>query len=198
MAKKIIDSAEQIKSKLALHFSSILSLLNLDLKDPNLADTPRRVADMYYNELCVGLHTEPPKCTVFPSKGIGKHQMVVIKDIETVSLCSHHWMPFIGKTHIGYIPGKSLMGLSKGNRIVNYFAARPQLQENLTDQIGEHLKDVLQTEDVMVVMSAKHMCMSIRGAKDHSSSAITSFVSGKFFDEDIVRAEFFKLLNLPL
>lgn len=185
------------KQEIARAFEHIMILLGLDVKDPSLKDTPNRVAKMYAEELCAtSLGTKLPKMTVFPnSKAKGKiNQMLIVKDIDFASMCEHHFMPFMGKAHIAYIPGKKVLGLSKFNRLVKYYAAQPQVQERLTQQIGESLVKLL-GNNVAVVMEASHLCCKIRGTKDATSYTTTSFLSGKFSDSDIVRQEFLSLLK---
>lgn len=188
-----IDTGQKKINDIATHFAGIMRLLGLDPTTPGLIDTPKRVARMLYNETCLGLHTEPPKVTTFPNQH-GK-QMIVVRDIKVRSLCEHHFLPVIGVAHIGYMPEKKLAGLSKFNRVVAYFAGKPQLQERLMKDICAYLVEQLQTQDIMVVIKAKHFCTCARGVKDDNSETVTSHVSGKFF-EQTVRDEFFKLLQL--
>jgi len=176
---------------IASHFEHIMQILGLDLNDASLKDTPMRVAKMYVNELCATLSYQPPKFTMFPTE---RKNMVIVKDIQVVSICEHHWMPIIGKVHIGYIPNGQEAGLSKFNRMVAYLAAKPCMQERLTHEIGLFLKTVL-TPDVMVVMKAKHHCCASRGVRDPNSDTVTSFIEGKFFQYE-VRNEFLQLLAL--
>ena len=172
------------------HMYGIMSALGLDLNDPSLKDTPRRVAKLYVSEIFAGLHLEAPKMTVFPNKNYD--QMVLIRDITVNSCCEHHFLPFVGKCSIAYLPGKNVLGLSKFSRAVQHFAARPQLQERLTTDIGTFLQKVLKTKDVAVLVDCVHTCCSIRGAKDATSSTVTSFLGGKFKDTAL-RSEFLTL-----
>lgn len=176
------------------HVRGIIQELGLNINDENLKETPHRVAKMYVEELFAGLNAELPKITLFENE-YGS-QMLVEKDIEVISVCAHHFVPIIGKAHIGYIPNKKVMGLSKFHRIVRYYAARPQLQERLTHQIGSFLTGVLElSEDVMVVINAEHHCCKIRGVRDTNSRTLTSYMSGAFEDA-AARQEFFKLLEI--
>lgn len=169
--------------------------LGLDLDDPNLMDTPRRVARMYCDELLSGLNSPKPKVTVFPNDS--KYSQMILSDkIYFSSLCSHHFLPFSGYAWILYIPDKNLIGLSKFSRIVNYFAARPQLQENLTHQIANYLITKLKPRGVMIVMRALHQCMHCRGVKQHSGAGmVTSAIYGAF-EEGEVRSEGMNLIQL--
>lgn len=148
--KKQIDT-------IANHFSAIMRELKLDLTDPSLRDTPQRYAKMMVNEICSANFTKPPKLTTFPV-GEAADQMVIVRNISIHSLCEHHFLPFIGVCHIAYFPDKKLLGLSKFNRSAQYFGNKPQVQERLTNEIAHYLKSGLQTEDVAVVITAKHLC----------------------------------------
>ncbi|MBA4303250.1 MAG: GTP cyclohydrolase I FolE [Sphingobacteriaceae bacterium] len=177
------------------HFREIMNIMGLDLTDDSLKGTPHRVAKMYVEEIFSGLDpANKPKIALFENK-YKYNQMLVERDITLYSNCEHHFVPIVGKAHVAYISNGSVIGLSKINRIVEYFAKRPQVQERLTKQISAELKRVLQTEDVAVVIDAHHMCVSMRGVEDHSSSTITADYSGKFLDE-ATRNEFLKYLEL--
>jgi GTP cyclohydrolase IA len=177
------------------HFEQIMHILGLDLTDDSLKGTPHRVAKMYVNEIFSGLNPDnKPKMTLFDNH-YNYSQMLVEKNITFYSTCEHHFVPIFGKAHVAYFSSGKVIGLSKLNRIVQYFSKRPQVQERLTNQIGEELKKALQTEDVAVVMDAAHLCVASRGVKDTSSSTVTAFFSGKFEDES-VKAEFLKYLEL--
>lgn len=177
------------------HFREIMNVLGLDLTDDSLKGTPHRVAKMYVEEIFSGLNPDnKPKIALFENK-YQYNQMLVERDITLYSNCEHHFVPIVGKAHVAYISNGHVIGLSKINRIVEYFAKRPQVQERLTKQISAELKRVLQTEDVAVVIDAHHMCVSMRGVEDHSSSTITADYSGKFLDE-ATRNEFLKYLEL--
>jgi GTP cyclohydrolase I len=166
------------------HFTSIMEILGLDLSDDSLRGTPKRVAKMYVQEFFGGLNpANKPNATLFDNK-FGYHEMVVEKNISFYSTCEHHFVPFAGKAHIAYINNGQVIGLSKLNRIVKYFAKRPQVQERLTIQIGKELQRVLNTDDVAVILDAKHLCVASRGIEDDTSSTVTAFYGGAFNDEE--------------
>jgi GTP cyclohydrolase IA len=179
---------------IAKHFKDIMYILGLDLTDDSLNGTPTRVAKMYVNEIFKGLNpANKPKITLF--KNTYKYnEMLVEKNITVQSYCEHHFVPIVGKAHVAYISNGNVIGLSKINRIVEYFAKRPQVQERLTVQIAEELKSVLKTEDVAIVIEANHMCVSSRGIQDQTSSTVTSSYHGKFLDTNC-RAEFLTYLD---
>ncbi len=173
-------SDEEKKSKIEYHFTGIMNALGLDLTDDSLQGTPKRVAKMYIEEIFSGLNpANKPKVALFDNK-YQYNQMLVEKNITFYSNCEHHFVPIIGKAHVAYISSGKVIGLSKLNRIVQYYAKRPQVQERLTNQVAEELKSVLQTDDVAVIIDAKHLCVSSRGVKDDTSSTVTSFFGGKF------------------
>lgn len=173
-------SDEEKKARIAHHFEQIMDTLGLDLADDSLRGTPMRVAKMYVDEVFSGLDPKnKPEVRLFENK-YGYNEMLVEKDIQVQSHCEHHFVPIIGKAHVAYINSGEVVGLSKLNRIVNYFAKRPQVQERLTVQIANELKMVLKTEDVAVIVDAEHMCVSLRGVKDPESSTVTSSYSGAF------------------
>ncbi|MEX2566108.1 MAG: GTP cyclohydrolase I FolE [Cyclobacteriaceae bacterium] len=178
------------------HFKEIMHILGLDLADDSLKGTPRRVAKMFIKEVFSGLDPKnKPEAKLFENK-FKYNEMLVEKDITFFSHCEHHFVPIYGKAHVAYISTGHVIGLSKINRIVQYFAKRPQVQERLTMQIGNELKEALRTEDVAVILDADHMCVSSRGVKDSSSSTVTSFYSGKFESHPSSRSEFLKYLEL--
>jgi GTP cyclohydrolase I len=169
------------------HFKEIMQILGLDLTDDSLSGTPERVAKMYVKEIFSGLNPKnKPDVKLFENK-YNYNQMLVEKDITIYSNCEHHFVPIIGKVHVAYISSGKVIGLSKINRIVQYFAKRPQVQERLTMQIGNELKLLLDTEDVAIIVDAEHLCVSSRGIEDTSSSTVTSFYSGKFESEETKR-----------
>jgi GTP cyclohydrolase I len=177
------------------HFREIMLTLGLDLNDDSLNGTPKRVAKMYVKEIFSGLNPDnKPKIALFENKYKYK-EMLVEKDITFYSNCEHHFVPIIGKAHVAYIANGSVIGLSKINRIVQYFAKRPQVQERLTVQIANELKRALGTDDVAVVIDAVHLCVSSRGVEDINSKTVTSHFSGKFA-EDVTKSEFFTYLGL--
>lgn len=178
------------------HFREIMHVLGLDLSDDSLKGTPYRVAKMYVEEIFSGLNPEnKPRVALFDNK-YQYRQMLVEKDIAVYSHCEHHFVPIVGKAHVAYISNGQVIGLSKINRIVDYFARRPQVQERLTRQIANELRSVLKTEDVAVVVDAHHMCVSMRGVQDRQSRTITSDYSGRFLDE-ATRSEFLRYLEMP-
>lgn len=173
-------SDEEKKDKIASLFSEIMDVMGLDLTDDSLQGTPKRVAKMYIDEIFSGLNpANKPKVALFENK-YQYNQMLVEKNISFYSNCEHHFVPIIGKAHVAYISSGRIIGLSKLNRIVHYFAQRPQVQERLTNQIAEELKLILQTENVAVIIDAKHLCVSSRGIKDDTSSTVTSYFGGTF------------------
>jgi GTP cyclohydrolase I len=177
------------------NFRDIMNILGLDLADDSLRGTPHRVAKMYVKEIFNGLNPEnKPKIALFENKYNYK-EMLVEKDITFYSNCEHHFVPIIGKAHVSYISNGKVIGLSKINRIVQYYAKRPQVQERLTVQIANELKEILQTEDVAVIIDAHHLCVSSRGVEDRSSSTVTSSYSGKFTTEQ-TKNEFLNYIKL--
>ncbi len=171
------------------HFTEIMHVLGLDLNDDSLRKTPYRVAKMYVKEVFRGLNPENrPKISLFENK-YNYNQMLLERDIPFYSFCEHHFVPIMGKAHVAYFSSGKVIGLSKINRIVHYFARRPQVQERMTIQILNELKTVLQTEDVAVVLDASHLCVSCRGVQDQGSMTLTAQYSGKFQDST-VRSEF--------
>ncbi len=177
------------------HFREIMNILGLDLTDDSLKGTPSRVAKMYVEEIFSGLDPKnKPKVALFDNKYKYK-EMLVEKDITFYSNCEHHFVPIIGKAHVAYISNGKVIGLSKINRIVQYFAKRPQVQERLTVQIANELKKMLDTDDVAVIIDAAHLCVSSRGVQDINSQTVTSHYSGKF-NSDETRKEFLSYLTL--
>jgi len=173
-------SDEVKKKKISSLFREIMDVMGLDLTDDSLKGTPDRVAKMYIDEIFSGLNPEnKPKVALFDNK-YQYNQMLVEKDITFYSNCEHHFVPIIGKAHVAYISSGKVIGLSKLNRIVQYYAKRPQVQERLTNQIAEELKNILQTEDIAVIIDAKHLCVSSRGIKDDTSATVTSYYGGAF------------------
>jgi GTP cyclohydrolase IA len=177
-------SDEEKKQKIEVLFSKIMDVIGLDLTDDSLKGTPKRVAKMYIDEIFSGINPKnKPKIALFENK-YQYNQMLVEKNITFYSNCEHHFVPIIGKAHIAYISSGRVIGLSKINRIVQYFAKRPQVQERLTNQIAEELKIILNTEDIAVIIDAKHLCVSSRGIKDDTSTTVTSYFGGKFNKQD--------------
>ena len=173
----------------------ILKTLGMDLTDDSLKGTPNRVAKMFVNEVFGGLHPDrKPKASTF--KNNYKYgEMLVEKNITVYSTCEHHLLPIVGRAHVAYISKGTVVGLSKMNRIVDYYAKRPQVQERLTMQVVQELQKILGTEDVACVIDAKHLCVNSRGIRDIESSTVTSEFGGKFKNEG-VRREFLDYINL--
>jgi GTP cyclohydrolase IA len=189
-----IDDDTKI-ARIAENFREIMHILGLDLTDDSLKGTPYRVAKMYVNEVFSGLDPKnKPEVALFENK-YRYNQMLVEKDITFFSNCEHHFVPIYGKVHVAYISSGYVIGLSKINRIVQYFAKRPQVQERFTVQIANELMRVLKTDDVAIVVDAAHMCVSSRGVQDINSKTVTSHYSGKFADE-ATKSEFLKYLTL--
>ncbi len=188
-----LDDEEKIE-RIEKHFREIMTILGLDLTDDSLNGTPRRVAKMYVKEVFSGLNPKNrPHPRLFENK-YNYDQMLVEKDITFYSHCEHHFVPIYGKAHVAYFSSGKVIGLSKINRIVQYFSKRPQVQERLTVQIGKEMQRVLQTEDIGVVIDANHMCVASRGVGDTNSKTGTAYFSGKFNDENIKR-EFLNYIN---
>jgi len=189
-----LDDSEKIE-KISAHFTEIMNILGLDLTDDSLKGTPKRVAKMYVKEWFGGLNpANKPSVTLFDNK-YQYNEMLVEKDITFYSCCEHHFVPIIGRAHVAYISEGKIIGLSKLNRIVQYYARRPQVQERMTRQIAIELKRVLQTEHVAVLVDASHLCVSSRGVQDVNSKTVTVEYSGKFREES-VREEFLRYLKL--
>jgi len=184
------DLSDNEKIKLIEHhFTHIMNTLGLDLTDDSLKGTPHRVAKMYVKEIFSGLNpANKPDVKLFENK-YNYNQMLVEKNITFFSNCEHHFVPIIGKAHVAYKSNGTVIGLSKLNRIVQYFAKRPQVQERLTMQIGKEIQKILGTDDVAVVIDAEHLCVSSRGINDVNSKTVTSFYSG-CFNDDATRKEF--------
>lgn len=171
------------------HFAKIMQTLDLDLYDDSLSGTPKRVAKMFVNEMFSGLNPEnKPDVSLFENKYNYK-RMLIEKDITLYSNCEHHFVPIIGKVHVAYIPDEQVIGLSKINRLVQYYAKRPQVQERLTIEIAEALKEALNHDDVAVLIEADHLCVAARGIKDTNSITITSSYSGRF-EKEAIQQEF--------
>ncbi len=179
-ANAFVKSDEEKKERIAELFAEIMDVMGLDLNDDSLRGTPNRVAKMYIDELFSGLNPEnKPTISLF-NNAYRYDQMLVEKNITFYSNCEHHFVPIIGKAHVAYISSGKVIGLSKLNRIVQYYAKRPQVQERLTIQVAKELQRALDTENVAVLMDAKHLCVSSRGIQDDTSTTITSFYGGIF------------------
>lgn len=180
--------------KIAFHMRRIIDALGLDLNDPNLRETDKRVAKMYL-EMFAGLQEDSePRVTTFPNDE-GYNEMVMVKDIPFYSMCSHHFVPFYGHAHVAYIPNDRIVGLSKLPRIVEFYARRPQLQERLTEQTINFIDNKLKPQGCMVVIEARHMCMEMRGVQKPGAMTTTSAIRGVFNDKK-AREEFLDLLKL--
>ncbi len=185
------DKIERIKKNI----SEIMLTLGLDLDDDSLKGTPGRVAKMFVTEIFGGLHPDrKPKSSTFDNK-YKYSEMLVEKNITLYSTCEHHLLPIVGRAHVAYISNGTVIGLSKMNRIVDYFSRRPQVQERLNIQIVKELQQVLGTDDVACVIDAKHLCVNSRGIRDIESSTVTAEYGGRF-KEGSVRREFLDYINL--
>ena len=185
----------EIIEKAAHHYGEYMTALGIDWKnDPNSKDTPMRVAKAFVNDLAEGCYNAPPKITDFENTVL--YDGVVFQgNIDVKSFCSHHHLPFIGKAHVAYIPAEGMVGLSKLNRAVEFFARRPQVQENLTMQVHKFINDMCSgNKGVAVMIEANHMCACVRGVK-HNSTMMTSKMSGAFLDSDATRNEFYRFVD---
>jgi len=187
--KEKIDIIEQ-------HFTAIMNALGLDLGDDSLVDTPKRVAKMYVNEIFWSLDYDAfPKCTTVDNK-MKYDEMVVERNVNVQSNCEHHFVVIDGVATVAYIPKQKVLGLSKINRVVEYFAKLPQIQERLTEQVYHALQYILETDDIAVVINATHFCVRSRGVEDTGSSTVTSKLGGCFKTDPSVRAEFMRMVSL--
>ena len=198
LLKNAFEKSDEEKiSSIQAHFSNIMEELGLDLSDDSLSGTPYRFAKMYVKELFYGLNPKNrPKLSTFENK-YGYNKMLVEQNINIDSSCEHHFLPIVGHAHIGYIPKEKVIGLSKINRLVDYYAHRPQVQERLCIQILKDLQETLETNDVIIVVNAKHMCVSSRGIKDKSSFTTTIEYGGRFKETEY-RNSFFESLKFKL
>lgn len=180
----------------SIHYGNFLTALGFDWSnDPNMQDTPKRVTKAYVNELMEGCFTSPPKITTFEEASLGYDGIVFQGNIEVCSMCSHHLLSFTGKAHVAYIPGQTVIGLSKLNRVVEWFSRRPQIQEGLTMQIHNYLDSILPgNAGIAVVVEAEHSCASCRGVK-HDSIMKTSKLSGAFKNSPETRSEFYHFIE---
>ena len=192
--KRVVDNERKIE-RLTNLFEQILDELGMDRSDDSIEGTPMRLAKMYPFELMYGMdYRNFPKCTVVQNK-MSYDEMVFENNITVKSLCEHHLIPIVGVAHVAYIPKDKVLGLSKLNRIVEFFSRRPQIQERLAEQIYHTLAFILGTEDIAVVINAKHLCVSHRGVNDSTSMTVTSKLGGEFRDDHAVRAEFMNLIK---
>ena len=188
-----IDRKEKIE-KIEHHFTQIMNIMGLDLTDDSLVETPKRVAKMYINEIFWGLDYEAfPKCTTVENK-MNYDEMVIEKNVNVQSNCEHHFVVIDGVATVAYIPNKKVLGLSKINRIVEYFSKRPQIQERLTEQVYHALQYILGTDNIAVVVDAQHYCVKSRGVEDVGSSTVTSKLGGCFKTDPAVRNEFMNIV----
>lgn len=191
------EQAVPRKVQIANKVREIMTLLGLDMSDDSLMDTPDRVAKMYLKEIFYGLDYDNfPKCTVVDNK-MKYNEMVMEKNIIVNSTCEHHLLPIVGRAFVAYIPEGKVLGLSKMNRLVDFFSRRPQIQERLTEQIYRAMCFILETDNVAVCIDAEHMCVKTRGVMDACSDTVTSKLGGAFMDSDRVRSEFYSLMRLP-
>ncbi len=188
-------NSEEKKRLIAEKMRDVMTILGLDLNDPSLAGTPNRIAKMYVDEIFSGLNSEQFPMLTFQEENI-PDELVLVKNISFVSFCEHHFVPIVGKAHVGYFPHRKLLGLSKIPRIINHFARRPQVQERLTAQIIESLALHLDTQDVAVSLQAIHFCIIARGIEDSTASMETHVLKGRFESDPAVRAEFFSRIPL--
>ena len=193
------DSALDRKEKIEVieaHFNGIMRALGLDLEDDSLMDTPKRVAKMYVNEIFWGLDYDAfPKCTTVANK-MNYDEMVVERNVNVQSNCEHHFVIIDGLATVAYVPNEKVLGLSKINRIVEYFAKRPQIQERLTEQVFHALCYILETENVAVMIDAQHYCVKSRGVEDTGSSTVTTKLGGGFKTDPAARAEFLSIARM--
>lgn len=188
-----VNNEEKIKL-IEKHFREIMLVLGLDLNDDSLKGTPNRVAKMYINEIFSGLNPKnKPDISLFENK-FNYTNMIVEKDITINSYCEHHFVPIIGKAHVGYFSKDKIIGLSKINRLVHFYARRPQLQERLTIQIAGEIREITNTEDVAVLINAKHYCVASRGIQDETTSTISAEYLGKF-NEPEIKKEFLNYIG---
>jgi len=194
VTEKLLTSSEKVNI-IQDKFYDIMVALGLDLSDDSLADTPKRVAKMFVNEIFWGLDYDAfPKCTTIQNK-MGYNEMLIERNINVQSNCEHHFVIIDGLATVGYIPKDVVLGLSKINRVVEYFSKRPQVQERLTEQVFHALEYILDTDNIAVVIDAKHYCVAARGVEDTGSSTVTSKLGGAFKNDPTTRAEFMSIVN---
>ena len=195
-ADAFVLSEEEKIGKIQEHVAAILDILGMDLTDDSLKGTPKRVAKAYVKEIFGGLNPERrPSASTFENK-YEYGEMLVEKNITLYATCEHHLLPIIGKAHIAYISNGNVVGLSKMNRIVDYYAKRPQVQERLTLQVIEELQRILKTENVACIIDAKHLCVNSRGIRDVASSTVTAEYGGVFKTDETLRKEFLSYIQL--
>jgi GTP cyclohydrolase I len=195
LAQDSNDGKENVRQELEASFKHIMQLMGLDMTDDSLEDTPKRLSKMWLFEIFAGLDwANFPKITLVQNKMLCD-EMVIERNIRVHSTCEHHLLPILGMAHVAYIPGKKVPGLSKLNRVVEFFSRRPQIQERLTAQIHATLCHVLETDDVAIVIEAEHLCVRTRGVEDPCSDTVTSKLSGSFKSDPKVRSEFMSLIR---
>jgi len=193
IAKPIGMQGASLQDTIRLCQGHIMNALGLNITDDSLRESPQRVAKMYCEELFKGLDYDTfPKCTTVENK-MQHDELIIVHDADVLSMCEHHFVPFVGSACVGYIPRTKVLGLSKIPRVVDFFSRRPQIQERLTAQIHAALSYILKTDDVAIVIKAEHMCMRLRGVKQASSYTTTSKMSGRFMDKPALREEFLTL-----
>lgn len=192
-----VDAKEKVE-KITDLMTQVLTVLGLDLTDDSLCDTPKRVAKMYVHEIFSGLHNSTfPKCTTVENKFVRGDEFVMERNITMYSSCEHHLLSILGKAHLAYLPDQKVLGLSKINRIVQYFAKRPQVQERLTEQIAEAVSFITGSRDVIVAIDSQHLCVGARGVSDSNSSTMTISALGKFGEPDShLRREFMNAIKM--
>ena len=190
-----VGDLQYIENEVADAFQGVLEALGIDTQnDHNTKDTARRVAKMFVHEIFRGRYYPPPKVTAFPN--VKQYDQIYMSGpISINSTCVHHFQPITGKAYVGIFPGKKVVGLSKFNRMVDWVASRPQIQEEMTEQIADMIEQETEAKGVAVIVKAEHFCMTARGVKEHESDMVTSVVRGIFRDEPATKAEFFSLLS---
>ena len=190
-----VGDLQDIENEVADAFQGVLEALGIDTQnDHNTKDTARRVAKMFVHEIFRGRYYPPPKVTAFPN--VKQYDQIYMSGpISINSTCAHHFQPITGKAYVGIFPGKKVVGLSKFNRMVDWVASRPQIQEEMTEQIADMIEQETEAKGVAVIVKAEHFCMTARGVIDHESDMLTSVVRGIFRDDPAIKAEFFSLLN---
>ena len=190
-----LGDLQDIENNVTEAFQGVLDALLIDTKnDHNTKDTARRVAKMFVHEIFRGRYYPPPKITAFPN--VKQYDQIYMSGPMSInSTCAHHFQPITGKAYVGIFPGEKVIGLSKFNRMVDWVASRPQIQEEMTEQIADMIQEETEAKGVAVIVKAEHFCMTARGVKEHESDMVTSVVRGIFRDEPATKAEFFSLLS---
>lgn len=192
------EEKEKKKQELEKLFVQMFDVLEMDrVKDANIIDTPKRMAKMYVDELLEGTYSEAPAITTFPNQK-GMDQMIISGPIKLDSMCSHHFITISGSATIAYIPGDKVIGISKFSRIVRFFSRRPQIQEELTEQIADYIQKLMEPKGLMVFIKARHYCEIARGVREENIWMTTSSVKGIFKDNASAKEEFFNLINTKI